>query len=638
MNDARTVMTGNEPIAINPEEQRAEPPANAVSRFLKILDSLISNLAALCLTALIVIILANVVGRYIFNFSLIWAAESARWLFIYIIFLGIPLAERASMHLAITMLVERLPSRPRAIVEAIGKVVVAYTIILMLFSSQTLIETIGGTNFALSMPAWLKFVMIPIAAGVALIYLALEGFEKRTSRWRGFAQVAVAAAIYLVFNHFAWLALPQVNDALIMAIVFAVGLAIGIPVAFAMLFSVFISTMAGGTLPPAAIVQNMVNGSSKFLLLAVPFFITAGALMNRGRLTHYLIDFAQSLIGHFRGGLAQVNVFSSFLYGGISGSSYSEAALGSKLLVPQMVRHGYPAPMACAITAASAVLPNIIPPSIALLILAAAADLSVGDLWLAGVGPGVLLMLSLMVMVYIIVRMRGIAERGERAGGRARVRAFVRAIPVLILAVIILGGIRGGIVTPTEAGALAVAYSFILGFAVYRHYGLADLWVTMREAAVEAALIGLLIGSAAPFAFVLVSEQVPQALTATILGISATPWLVLLIVNLLLLLFGMVLDIGAAILILAPLILPLMVKLGYDPVHIGLVIVVNLMLGGLTPPVGMLAFVTSTVSRTPVHQIFVAILPFLGALIVALLIVSYVPAVSLGLDWLISSR
>ncbi len=637
-------MAATESIAVNEgaaamaEAQGTEPPGNIWGRLLRGLDWLVGNVAGLLLASLIVIILGNVIGRYVFNYSLTWAAELAQWLFIYVIFLGIPLAERAGMHLSITFLVERLPAKLRLAVEIVAKVLVAYTMILLIFGSDTLIGAIGGTNVALGLPGWLKFVLIPAAAGVALVYIALEGLEKGRARWRGIIEVAAAAAIYIVLNDRGWVALPEFNSAAAMCVVFAVGLAIGMPVAFAMLLSVFISTMVGGFLPPAAIVQNMVNGSSKFLLLAVPFFITAGALMNRGGLTTYLVDFAHKLVGHFRGGMGQVNVFSSFLYGGISGSSYSEAALGSKLLVPQMVRRGYPQDLACAITASAAVLPNIIPPSIALLILAAVSNLSVGDLWLAGVGPGILMTVCLMVMVYFVVKARNLDDRGQRARASERLRAFVHALPVLILAVIILGGIRFGIVTPTEAGVLAVAYSLVLGFGVYRNYNLRELWTTIRESAIEAALIGLLIGAAAPFAFVLVSQQVPQDITAAILAISSDPILVLLIVNVLLLLFGMVLDIGAAILILTPLILPLMTKLGYDPVHIGLVIVVNLMLGGLTPPVGMLAFVTSTVSRTPVHKIFAAILPFLGALFVALLIVSYVPGVSLGLDWLISGR
>jgi tripartite ATP-independent transporter DctM subunit len=629
------------PSQSGPSQNGVEPARGAVAaaRVLRVLDACIGNLAAIFLTALIVITFANVIGRYVFNYSLTWASEVAIWLFIYIIFLGIPLAERAQMHPSITLLVDRLPPRTQRAVKGVAHVLSAYTVIMLLFGSQTLLAAIGGTDSAIGAPVWLKFVMIPFASAVALLYIALAGFaEAGPARWTGVAEVAGAALLYLLVNALGWVPLPELNPALAMACVFAGGVVIGMPVAFAMLLAVFVSTLVGGMLPPAAIVQNVVNGSSKFLLLAIPFFITAGALMNRGRLTHFLIDFAHKLVGHLRGGMGQVNVFSAFLFSGISGSSYSEAALGSKLLVPQMVKRGYPPELAGAITASAAVIPNIVPPSIALLILAAATNLSVGDLWLAGVGPGVLLTLCLMTVVYMVARTRRIDDRGQRARAGERLAAFASAVPVLILAVVILGGIRLGIVTPTEAGVLAVVYSLLLGIAVYRSYNLRELWAVIRESAGEAALIGLLIGSAAPFAFVLVSQQVPQEITGTILGISASPWVVLLIVNLLLLVCGMVLDIGVAILILAPLILPLTTKLGYDPVHIGLVIVVNLMLGGLTPPVGMLAYVTSTVSHTPVHRIFGAIVPFLGAMIVGLLVISYAPAVSLGLDWLLTGR
>ena len=331
--------------------------------------------------------------------------------------------------------------------------------------------------------------------------------------------------------------------------------------------------------------------------------------MNAGGLTHRLMDFAFRLVGHMRGGFAQVNVVSSGLYAGISGSSYSEAALGTKLLVPQMVRHGYSAPFACAVTAASATVPNVIPPSIALLILAAAANLSVGSLWLAGVVPGLVMIFSLMICIYFIARIKGFGIAAERADAADRWRAFGRALPVLGLAVLILGGIRFG-----------------------------GLWETLRTAAVEAAMVGLLIGAAAPFAFVLVTEQIPQLITVSVATLSENPYVVLLLVNLLMLVFGMFLDIGAAILILTPLLMPLVTGLGVDPIHFGIVVVVNLMLGGLTPPVGMLAFITGTISRTPVHEVFRALVPLLAALIAALLVITYVPFVSLGLGWLIGGR
>ena len=610
----------------------------AVHRLLTALDLVVGNVTTLALTALIVIIFANVIGRYIFNSSLSWAAEAAQWLFIGVIFLAVPLAHRARMHLSITMLVDRLSGRARTGADFLADLILAWTTISLLFGGVFLIQRLGGVNYVLDLPVWVKFIVIPVSCLLGLLYQGLRGIDENKEPWRAPVAIVAAFALHWAMNDGGLIAISGINPAAVMTIGFVVSMALGAPVAFAMLFGAFLANAAGHMMPPAAVVQNMVNGSSKFLLLAIPFFITAGAMMNIGGLTERLMDFAFKLVGHFRGGFAQVNIVSSLFYAGISGSSYSEAALGAKLLVPQMVKHGYAPGFSCAVTAAGATLPNVIPPSIALLILAAASNISVGHLWLAGVGPGVLMAIALMSCVYVISRRRGYGTATERADFADRGSAFVKALPVLGLAVLILGGIRFGIVTPTEAGVLAVVYALVLGMVVYRAYTPRALWVTLRTAAIESALVGLLIGAAAPFAFVLVTEQVPQTLTQLVTGLSDNLYVVLLLANILMLFFGMFLDIGAAILILTPLLMPVMVKLGMDPVHFGLVIVVNLILGGLTPPVGMLAFITGTISKTPVHVVFRAMYPMLGALIVALLLVSYVPAVSLGLGWLLSGR
>lgn len=629
--DGPLPLAGVEPIT-------ADHAPHWAGRSLRIMDRVISSVLTVCLIALIVVMFANVVGRYVFNHSLTWAAEVAQWLFICIIFLAIPVAHRARMHLSITFLSDSLPASARAGVALAADIIVAYTTLLLLFGGRELIELIGGVNHVLGLPSWVKYAVIPVSCVTGLVYLALRGFDTGGNSWRGPGAIVVAAAGYVVINKIGWISIEGADPAVAMGIAFGAAMALGTPVSFAMLFSAFVANQASGMLPDPAVVQNMVNGSSKFLLLAIPFFITAGTLMNAGGLTSRLMDFAFSLVGHFRGGFAQVNVVSSMLYGGISGSSYSEAALGSKLLVPQMVRHGYTAPFSCAITAASAVLPNIIPPSIALLILAAVSNLSVGELWLAGVGPGLLIVVCLMTTVYLVARRMGYGEAQKRVSGALRLRAFIRAAPVLVLAIVILGGIRLGIVTPTEAGVLAVIYSWILGMFVFRAYGPRQLWATLSTCAVEAALIGLLIGVAGPFAFVLVAEQVPQAITAFMSGLSDNRIIALLIANAVMLFFGMFMDIGAGILILTPLLMPLMIELGVDPIHFGLIVVVNLMMGGLTPPVGMLVFVTGTISKTPVHLIFRAMYPFFAALIVALLAVTYVPVISLGLGWLIGGR
>lgn len=602
-----------------------------VGRLLGVLDAVTGAVATLALIALVVIVFANVVGRYGFSASITWANEAAIWLFVSIIFLAVPLAHRARTHLSIQFLVDRLPPTGRLCAGVLSDTLVVYGTVLLLTGATTLIQMVGGVNYVLGLPSWFKFAVIPASAALGLIYLLLRGVEAGEPVWRGPLAVSAGILLYYALHVAGWIALDGFDPAWLMIVSFLAAMVIGTPVAFAMIVSAFLATTVGGSLPPAAVVQNMVNGSSKFLLLAIPFFITAGALMNAGGLTRKLIDFAFRLVGHLRGGLAQVNVVSSGLYAGISGSSYSEAALGSKLLVPQMVRHGYAPGFACAVTAASATLPNVIPPSIALLILASVANLSVGSLWLAGVGPGLLMGACLMGCVYWISRRRGYDVATERASWRERGQAFRESLPVLGLAAVILIGIRGGIVTPTEAGVLAVVYAFILGVGVYRSVTLKEMRETLGGAARETAMVGLLIGAAAPFTFVLVTNQVPQEMTAAITALSENPLIVLLLCNLVLLFFGMFLDIGAAILILTPLLMPVAVEMGVDPIHFGLIVVVNLMLGGLTPPVGMLAFITSTVTKTPVHHVFHSMYPLLGALLVALLIVTYVPLVSLGL-------
>ncbi|WP_372922760.1 TRAP transporter large permease, partial [Roseovarius sp.] len=513
--------------------------------------------------------------------------------------------------------------------------ITAYTTFLLLSGGITLIDTLGGTNVSLGLPQWARFLPVPLSCGLGLIYLALRGFDEGADRWRSPVAIVLAALLVWGVPEHMERALYGFDPALTMAVAFAAAMLIGTPVAFAMLFSAFAANLAGGFLPEAAVVQNLVNGSSKFLMLAIPFFILAGALMNAGGLTSRLIDFAYSLVGHMRGGLAQVNVVSSGLYAGISGSSYSDAALGAKLLVPQMTKHGYSPGFSCAVTAASATLPNVIPPSIALLLLAAAGNLSVGKLWIAGIVPGLIMAGVLMALIFVISVRRGYGAVIQRVSWAQRGRAALVAAPVLMLALLIIVGIRFGVVTPTEAGVLAVVYAFVVGTVIYRAWTAKGLLEALRGAAVEAALVGFLIGAASPFAFVLMAEQVPQSVTAALSGLTSNLFLTLLLVNLLLLLFGLVLDIGAAILILTPLLLPGLVALGLDPIHVGIIIVINLMLGGLTPPVGMLAFIASNVSGTPVHDVFRNLIPFLGALLGALGLITAIPALSLGLGQLI---
>jgi tripartite ATP-independent transporter DctM subunit len=599
---------------------------------LRVLDGLTAFLAVLFLVAVIGDVLAGVISRYVFNASFSWTEVGGRWLFIYMIFHGIALAHRELSHVRMDVLTQLLPPRYHAAQFFVINVIVAYTTFSVLFYGIDLIRLGGGVDILLHVPRWMKFAAIPFTSVIALIFLTFRDLEEGKSPLPGLAAVTLAGVLFLLNSLFNPAGhMPPVSPSLIMGVAFLITLMLGVPVAFAMLFSAFLAIFGADLQPPPAVVQNIVNGAGNFLLLAIPLFIMASHLMNVGGLSARLIDFARACVGNARGGLAQVNVLTSFLFGGISGSSGADAALNSKIIVPQMVRHGYSAEFSCAITSASSILPNVIPPSVAMLILAAISGTSVWKLFVGGVGPAILLAGLLMLMVYIISRRRGYGRTGEKATLRRTLTTASHTLPVLSLAFFIVAGIRFGVVTPTEAGGLAVVYAFFLGKIVYNGFRWSELYGHLRTVATEASMIGFLVGVAMPFAFVLVTEQVPQALVAQVMGLSADPFAILLIVIFIGLVMGTALDLAVSMLILVPLVMPLVRHVGIDETHFGIVTVVTLLLGGLTPPVGIIVFIPAQITNTPVAKIFREVLPFLAVLIVGLCLLALFPSITLTL-------
>ena len=596
------------------------------------LDRITGFIAVMFLVGIIGDVLAGVISRYVFNSSFSWTEVAGRWLFLYMIFHGVALAHRTRSHVTVDLLARSLPRKYLAAHTFVVDVIVAYSTISLLVYGIDLMRLVGGLDILLRIPNWLKFAAIPTSALIGLVFLGLRGLDEGRSPVPHLASLATAGALFVI-NVVATPAAYSagVSPSLIMAIAFIVTLMIGVPVAFAMLFSAFLAIFGADLQPPAAVVQNIANGAGNFLLLAIPLFIMASQLMNVGGLSARLIDFARAVVGNARGGLAQVNVLTSFLFGGISGSSGADAALNSKIIVPQMVRHGYSAPFSCAITSASSVLPNIVPPSVAMLILAAVSGASVWKLFVGGVVPAMFLAALLMGMVYFVAVRRGYGRSGEQATLWRSVRAFVHAAPVLSLAVFIVVAIRFGIATPTEAGGIAVVYAFILGKFVYNGFPWRDLYGHLRTIAIEASMIGFLVGVASPFAFVLFAEQVPQTLVHGIMVMATSPTTILVAVLVIGLIMGTVLDMTVALLILVPLVMPIVRHVGIDETHFGIVTVVTLLLGGLTPPVGIIVFIPAQITNTPVMSIFKEVAPFLGVLVAGLLVLTFVPDITLVL-------
>jgi tripartite ATP-independent transporter DctM subunit len=411
---------------------------------------------------------------------------------------------------------------------------------------------------------------------------------------------------------------------------FLLFLMIGLPVFFGMLAAPGIMLWLNGQERDLILLyRNVYNGMASFPLMAIPFFMLAGELMNRGGITMRLVEFSQAMMGHFRGGLAHVNVLSSMLFAGLSGSAVADTSALGSMLIPAMEKEGYTRKFAAAITAASSVIGPIIPPSGIMIIYAYVMGESVAALFLAGIVPGILVGVGLMVMVklqadkYDFPASRAKASWGER--GNASLKAFFP----LLTPVIILGGILAGVFTPTEAAAVAVAYAIIIGMFVLNTLKLRDLPDVLMRAAMTSATVLLLVGAAMAFKTVVSLSHTPEILAEFVLGLSENPLILLFLINLLLFVVGMFLDAGPAIIILGPILGPIFVDLGVDPIHFAIIMSVNLTVGLATPPMGLVLFVASSVSGERVETISKAILPFLFIEIIVIFLITFIPEISM---------
>lgn len=605
----------------------AAPACAAVARnILDRVESLLGTLVALLLVALVAIVAAAVVARYGFNSSFAWTEELAQWLFIALIFLGLPIGGGVLGEMRVDFFLKLLNGARRRQAERAGEGITLFTLAGLSCAAVGVVDSIGGTSPVLGVPEALRFTVV---AGGALLAVATHLLRVRIAGealaprlvFVGLVAVALWAAQSGGFQ------LPwSLPGSLTAGVAIVLAMLLGVPVPFAFLFGVLLAVLCGSVLPAPAVAQNLVNASSRFLLLAIPFFLLTGTLISAGQLSQRIIRLAETLVGHYRAGLAQSTLVTNSLFSCVSGSSIADAALGAKLLAPQLIAHGYPPPYAGALVAASAVLDNIIPPSVAFLILAAATNLSVGELWLSGVGGGIFLALALAIAIRWI---GGTDARSRPATWSERGQAFKEALPVVGLAVLIVAGIRFGVFTPTEAGVVAALYALVLGLFVYRDYGVRRLFALFRQSALETSSVGLLIGTAAPMAFLLAVDQVPSLLIEA-LGQWATSYAAVAAGTVaLLLVVGCFLDIGAALLIFGPLLLPLAIGAGFDPIHFGLIIVVTMMIGGLTPPVGVLVFVVSGTTHIPARAIFRAVVPLILALLAGLLLIILFPGLAL---------
>ncbi|MDP3083008.1 MAG: TRAP transporter large permease [Rubrivivax sp.] len=384
-------------------------------------------------------------------------------------------------------------------------------------------------------------------------------------------------------------------------------------------------------------VKEMFNSINKFPLAAIPFFILAGNIMETGGISRRLVEFAKSLVGGVQGGLPMTCVLTCMIFAAVSGSSVATTFAIGAILIPALVKHGYPRPYAAALQATSAELGVIIPPSIPLILYGVSAEVSIGELFIAGIGPGLFIGASLMLFVWVYCKFKG---WGQNDGDdRLRVGpATVKAAWALLMPVIILGGIYGGVFTPTEASAVAVFYALIVGMIIYREIGIADLLPILRKSAISSAVVMFIIANAGMLAYLITRAGVPDAIGRWLVEVLQSPAMFLLGINAALFFIGMFIETSAAIIVLAPILAPVAMHFGIDPVHFGLVMVVNLALGMITPPFGVNLFAASTVAKISVDRIVGHLVPFVLVVLACLMVISYVPMLSLGLRDLVYAR
>lgn len=384
-------------------------------------------------------------------------------------------------------------------------------------------------------------------------------------------------------------------------------------------------------------VKEMFASINKFPLAAIPFFILAGNLMETGGISRRLVEFAKSIVGGVQGGLPMTCVLTCMIFAAVSGSSVATTFAIGAILIPALIKHGYPTSYAAALQATSAELGVIIPPSIPMILYGVSAEVSIGELFIAGFGPGILISLALMAFVWVYCKIKGWGKN-DGDGRLSLGRATLQAGWALLMPVIILGGIYGGVFTPTEASAVAVFYALIVGVVIYREIKVKDLYTILRKSALSSAVIMFIIANAGLFAFLITRAGVPDAIGRWLEAVLQSPTMFLLGVNAALFIIGMFIETSAAIIVLAPILAPVAMHFGVDPVHFGLIMVVNLAMGMITPPFGVNLFAACTVARISLDRIVGHLLPFVGVILVCLLVITYVPSISLGLRDLVYAK
>ena len=577
------------------------------------------------------VVLANVAGRALATTGFLWTGEVAQFALSVLTFVGGVVAYRRLQHMPVRALTNLLPPRTQAVLVVLAEWLVLLAAAVVAIASATLVQSTWNEQTPiLRIPA--ASIALPLSAAMAL--LALYAFErllraeKRTLVGVG---AVLAALLLLVLLSSAWwqpLVTPTVATSVVLG-VFLLTVLAGLPVGFALILGAAAYLWVSNSSPMVALPQNMVNGTGNYVLLAVPFFVLAGLIMERGGISLRLVRFVQALVGHVRGGLLHVVVVSMYLVSGLSGSKAADVAAVGSVMRNMLAREGYRPGEGAAVLAASAAMGETVPPSIAMLVLGSITSLSIAALFVGGIIPAAVIGLCLMLLISVRARIAN-APRSARASRSTLGRAALGAVLPLLMPLILFGGILFGIATPTEVSSFAVLYGIGLAF-FYREMDLRGLGRTVVDSAALSGMVLFILAAASAFSWVLTTASLPQHLVELLHGVNDSSLVFLVGSIALLIAAGTLLEGLPALNVLAPLLLPIAVQLGISPLHYGIVLVIAMGIGAFMPPAGVGFYVCCAIQRTDVEPASRAMLPYLGVLIAGLLVVAFVPALTLVL-------
>ena len=586
--------------------------------------------AALLLVADLLVVCVSVMLRYWFNAPVEWSDDVARGLMVGSSFFGAASALARGDNPGVAFFIDKLPAKARAVIDAVAALLMAVIAGYVAWNALKLGGLTAGQTTGSGLPLELTFYPMGVGALFMTVF-ALDIFRDRPLRdmIAGVVVTALIAGLYLVWDAFAPSTVP--SSGTLMLVGFFVTLFGGLPIGFALALAALTFIWVEGTLPGVIFAQQMARGIDNFVLLAIPFFILVGYLMEANGMSVRLIELLQRAVGHLRGGLNVVMVTSMVLFSGISGSKMADVAAVGSVLIPAARRSRQNPGGAVALLAASAVMAETIPPCINLIILGFVANLSIGGLFVAGLLPAALMALALIVVSIIFGKRPAAAEAAEP---RAAVTGlWTGAIASFGLIFMIFFGFKSGFATATEISAFAALYAIVIGAVVFRELGLKSAWQSFVHAATRSGLVLFIVAAAQSLAFILTLQQVPHMVGDVMLGLSKTNgvWLFMLLSIAVLIVMGSVLEGAAALIIFGPLLLPVAVKLGIDPLHFGVVLVIAMGIGLFAPPLGLGLYGACLIGNVPIEQTVKPIMGYLGLLFLCLLVVAFVPAISTAL-------